>query len=364
MHDNNTKKRRCSLQRDFPRMTKTLHLEEIHLPADWTGQCFAKAQGHVTSLYVSRASATAPISIASDGRLNGEMLKALAVALTDAWRTGRGLAPKPDLEPYEVPFGADAPMLRQSAQRLLLNTFGAAPIVRFIQHASNVARESDPLLKDLVWQQGRRGYMVEYRLLDQEGNVVAADVESNKALRAARAARLADLNAWSMPLEDFELTSLAIPVTQGNGVKESLMQVVEGAQAPAGAQGLSALRAELGRMYDRAALGPKGLELAPRQEWIASSVTQLLNRALDCDLRTFQMPGGKAMIFFHADNPRLTPLSVRSMVHSDLVIAAYERGEYVPDNVVSDLRTRNPGLELPMSAPQTDRQSYSRPSIH
>lgn len=346
-------------------MTKNLHLEEIHLPADWTGQCFAKVQGDETSLYVSRASATEPLSIATSGLLNREVLKALAVALTDAWRTGRGLAPKPDLEPYEMPLGAEAPMRRQNAQRMMLNTFGAAPIVRFMQHASNVARETDPLLKDLVWQQGRRGYMVEYRLLDQDGKVVAADVESNKALRAARAARLADIDAWCMPLEDFELSSIAIPVTRGKGTRESRLQVVEGVQAPAGAQGLSALRAELGRMYDRASVGQVGLELAPRQEWIASSVTQLLDRALDCDLRTFQMPGGKAMIFFHADNPRLTPHSVRSMVHSDLVVAAYERGDHVPADVVTDLRTRNPGLELPMLARQTEeRPSFSRPSIH
>lgn len=345
-------------------MTKNLHLEEIHLPADWTGQCFANSQGDVTSLYVSRASATTPVSVASGGPLNGEVLKALAVALTDAWRTGRGLAPKPDLEPYEVPFGAAAPMKRQNAQRLLLNTFGAAPIVRFMQHASNVARETDPLLKDLVWQQGRREYMVEYRLLDQDGNVVAADVDSNKALRAARAARLAEVDAWCMPLEDFELASLAIPVIKGNGLKESRMQVVEGDLAPVGAQGLRALRAELGRAYDRAAVGRNGIEIAPRQEWIASSVTQLLNRELDCDLRTFQMPGGKAMIFFHADNPRLTPNSVRSMVHSDLVIAAYERGEHVPDDVVTDLRTRNPGLELPVPTSPAERQSLSRPSVH
>ncbi|MGY2488230.1 hypothetical protein [Cupriavidus sp. CP313] len=345
-------------------MSNKLHLEEIRLPADWVGQCFTQTQGDITSLYASRASETTPARIASCGPLTGDVLKALAVALSDAWRTGRGLAPRADPEPYEVPIGAEVPMRRQSAQRLLLNTFGAAPIVTFMQHASNVAREADPLLKDLVWQQGRRGYMVEYRLLDQAGNVVAADVESNKALRAARIARLADVDAWCMPLEDFELSSLAIPVTRGNGAKESRMLVVEGAQAPAGAQDLNALRSELGRIYDRATVGKNGLELAPRQEWIASSVTQLLNRALDSDLRTFQMAGAKAMIFFHADNPRLNPHSVRSMVHCDLVVAACERGEHVPDEVIADLRARNPRIELPMAAPAADRQSYSRPTLH
>ncbi|QYY33550.1 hypothetical protein K2O51_31455 (plasmid) [Cupriavidus pinatubonensis] len=345
-------------------MISKLHLEGIHLPADWIGRCFAKTQGDVTSLYVSRASESEPVCIASGGPLNGDVIRALAVALSDAWRTGRGLAPKPDPEPYEVPFGTEVPMRRQSAQRLLLNTFGAAPIVTFMQHASNVARETDPLLKDLVWQRGRRGYAVEYRLLDQAGNVVAADVESNKALRAARAARLADVDSWCMPLEDFELASLAIPVIRGNGVKESRMQVVEGTQAPAGAQDLSALRTELGRIYDRAAVGKDGLELAPRGEWIASSVTQLLNRALNCDLRTFQMPGAKAMIFFHSDNPRLTPHSVRSMVHSDLVVAACERGEHVPNEVIADLRARNPGIELPVDASAHARETFSRPSVH
>ncbi|TPQ30011.1 hypothetical protein [Cupriavidus pinatubonensis] len=195
-------------------MTNKLHLEAIHLPADWIGQCFAKPHGDVTSLYVSRASEATPVRIANGGPLNADVIRALAVALNDAWRTGRGLTPKPDPEPYEVPFGQEVPMRRQSAQRLLLNTFGAASIVTFMQHASNVARETDPLLKDLVWQRGSRGYMVEYRLLDQTGNVIAADVESNKALRAARAARLAGIDAWCMPLEDFELTSLAIPVTR------------------------------------------------------------------------------------------------------------------------------------------------------
>lgn len=90
------------------------------------------------------------------------------------------------------------------------------------------------------------------------------------------------------------------------------MLVVEGSHAPAGAQDVRALRTELGRIYDRTAIGKDALELAPRQEWVASSVTTLLSHPLDCDLRTFQMPGAKALIFFHADNPRLTPQSVRS----------------------------------------------------
>jgi hypothetical protein len=342
----------------------TLHLDQIRLPADWVGKCFASTSGNVTSLYAGRSAVADPVCIASGGPLNAQVLKALAVALNDAWRTGRGLIPKPDLEPYEVPFGAEAPLKRQAAQRQLLNAFGAAPIVTFMRHANDVAREADPLLKDLVWQQGRRGFATEYRLLDAAGNLVAADLESNKALRAARAARLTELEAWSMPLEDFELASLAIPVVRGSDTGQAQMVVVEGPQAPAGAQNLAALRVELGRIYDRASVGKEGLELAPRQNWVSSSVSQLLNRPLDCDLRTFQLAGAKPVIFYHADNPRLTPYTVRAMVHTDLVTAACDRGEDVPAEVITDLRSRNPRIALPMASASPERQSIPRPTVH
>ena len=173
-------------------MSIDLYLEEIRLPADWSGWCYAKTEGPSTSLYVSRIFKFDPVSIASGDPTIGDLMKAMAVALSDAWRTGYGLCPKPDVECYEVPFGVEAPIQRRVAQQLLLNRFGAAPLVTFLRHVSEVARDSDPLLEGLVRQRGHRNHIVEYQLLDHAGKVVAADVDRSKALRTARSTRLSD----------------------------------------------------------------------------------------------------------------------------------------------------------------------------